>query len=142
MLSLLKSVHRNTAQWLYSSRCPHQSQFRYLDGVDVRIPSKENRSFKDDLDRVACRPRFWLGLGSRVYGTLSFRCLDFKCCFWTGRTGSVEEPAPLLASTRGATASTSSARAPGKRLYFSATWTLIWAAGSREHDDHALVHPS
>ena len=30
-------------------------------GVDVRIPSKENRSFKDDLDRVACRPRFWLG---------------------------------------------------------------------------------
>ena len=79
----------------------------------MRIPSKENRSFKDDLDRVACRPRF--GAGITCVWHFVFPLLGFQML----RTGSVEELAPLLASTRGATASTSSARAPGKRLFFS-----------------------
>ena len=51
-----------------------------------------------------------------------------------------EELAPLLASTRGATASTPQHELQAKCLL--KTWTLIWAAGSCEHNDHAPVHPS
>ena len=40
-------------------------------GVDVRIPSRENRFLKDDLDKVACRPCFWFGLRARLYRPIS-----------------------------------------------------------------------
>ena len=105
----------------------------------MRIPSKENRSFKDDLDRVACRPRFWSGWDH----VCTARCLSAA---WISNAASGQEEQDLWKSLPHFLLPREERRLPHPQHElqanaFSATWTWIWAAGSREHRRSRLCAP-